>query len=285
MSSERNWHSYLFAPGSNSRLVGRALVAGAHAVVLDLEDGVAPDEKDRARDVVASALADSAVAGGPAIFVRVNGLATGRCRDDVEAVIAPALTGIRLPKVESAEEAAEVASWLPRNTVLDCTIESAAGVLAAREIAGADARVCALVFGAADFALDIGAQLTRDGRESFHVRSHLVLASAAAGKTQPVDGAFPWLDDPEGLEASARAARALGFGGKSAIHPTQLEPIHAAFAPSEADLEDARLVIDIFERARAEGSGVARTSDGRVIDEPIVEAARRALARAGLPGR
>lgn len=272
--SEAPARSYLYAPGNNPKLLEKVYGAGAGAVVLDLEDAVPPAEKERARELVAAAIRPGAV-------VRVNGLDTGLCEDDVRAVAPRGPAALRLPKCESAEGVRQVAAWLEGTDVrLECAVETAAGVLAARELAAAHPRVRALSFGSVDFALDVGAAPTRDGRESLHARCHLVLASRAAGIGPPIDSVYPWLDDPEGLAASAREARTLGFGGKSAIHPSQLAAIHEAFAPTEAELERAQRVVEAFEAALARGTGALRLEDGTFVDGPVVERARRTLALA-----
>lgn len=279
MSSDY-WRSYLYAPGNNPKLLTQALDAGADTVVLDLEDAVPCAEKDRARDLVAAVVADRADSGGPAIFVRVNGVESGRCRADLEAVLGPGLTGIRLPKVETPEQVREAASWLDGSLLLDCVLETARGVSGATEIAAAHERVHALVFGSADFAADIDAILTPAGRESFHARSELVLASRAAGLGPPIDGVYVWLDDEPGLLAAAREARTLGFGGKSAIHPRQLPAIHEAFTPDETEVAKATQIVTAYEEAIETGAGVARLTDGSFVDVPLVDRARRTLALA-----
>jgi citrate lyase subunit beta/citryl-CoA lyase len=266
------YRSYLYAPGSSEELIDHALTAGADAVVLDLEAAAAPADKDRARELVAWSIGR----GGPAVFVRVNGFETGLLKQDVRAVLKPGLAGIRLPKA-TPDAVRAVAAIVPEGVAIECAIETAAGVLDARAIAAADRRVTALTFGAAEFSLDVGSDLTPGGRESFHARSQIVLASRAAGIGPPVDSIYRWLDDPEGLAASAHEARLLGFGGKSATHASQLPAIHAAFTPSAADVDAARRVLAGWDES---GAGGGRLDDGTVLDAPFVERARRTLALA-----
>lgn len=298
MSIHFGARSYLFAPGNNVKLLGRVFTAGADAVVLDLEDAVPPDEKDNARALVREAVAargtEGAAAEGatrqPELFIRVNGLDSGRTRDDIAATVQAGVTGIRLPKVESAEQVREVSAWiaeaerehgLPAGTVrLDCTIESARGVMRAEEIASADPRVGSLVFGHADYLADTGAE-PAGGEETLVACSLLVLASRSAGIAPPIDGAYTRLRDEAGLRAATELARRRGFFGKSAIHPEQLAVIHAVFAPSEAAVERAREIVAAYEQAQAAGTGAVRLADGQFIDRPIAMRAYQVLAQAG----
>lgn len=293
--------SYLFAPGNSAKLLERVYGAGSDAVILDLEDAVPPQEKDRARTLVSQVIAERSSArpersethdraGTPETFARVNGLESGRTRDDVMAVVGPSLRGIRLPKVESGDSVREVSSWLlqaehsagmPEGSIrLDPTIETARGVAAAIDIASADPRVGALVFGHADYCLDIGVEPGPDGLESLYARSFLVVASRAAGIAAPIDGAYTRLRDDEGLRQSAEAAKRLGYFGKSAIHPEQLAVIHEVFSPTAKEIEAARSVVAAFKVAEAGGVGAIRLEDGRFVDQAVVLRAHRTLALA-----
>lgn len=299
MSIHFGARSYLFAPGNNVKLLDRVFTAGADAVVLDLEDAVPPDEKDNARTLVREAVAarsetDAAPAAAetprPELFIRVNGLDSGRTRDDIAATVQRGVHGIRLPKAERADEVRQVSAWiaeaerqhgLPAGAVrLDCTIESARGVMRAEEIAGADPRVGALVFGHADYLADTGAE-PAGGEETLVACSLLVLASRSAGIAPPIDGAYTRLRDEAGLRAATELARRRGFFGKSAIHPEQLSVIHAVFAPSEAAVEQARAIVAAYEQAQADGSGAVRLADGQFVDRPIALRAYQVLAQAG----
>ncbi|TAM60103.1 CoA ester lyase [bacterium] len=259
--------SYLFAPGHDAKLLERVYAAGADAVVLDLEDAVPEDAKQRARAMVVEALRRR-----PA-WVRVNAARSSRCAADLEAV-APLVLGIRIPKVESAEDVAWVAARAPQ-LPLACTIESARGVLAAREIAAAPEAV-QLIYGNADLCAD----LAIDGGEmaTLYARSQLVLAARAAGIAPPCDGAYTRIADEDGLRREAAFARSLGFFGKSAIHPRQLAVIHEAFTPSPAQVAWAQRVLAAFDAA---GGAAARTQDGEMVDVPVAERARQVLRFAG----
>lgn len=279
--------SYLYAPGSNPRVIDKALAAGADAVILDLEDSVAPQDKLAARGHVATAIAGATNAGE--LHVRVNHRGGGPDLDDVAAVTVPGLTGIRLPKIGSAEQVRAVADALdrlepaagmaPGTVALYLSIETAAAALAAAELAAAP-RVARLVFGATDFLADIGSPGATDGPATVLARGMLVLASRAAGIGAPVDCVHTALDDEDGLRRGARAARELGFFGKSVIHPRQIPAVHEVFTPSDEELAEARRVLA---HAETHGAGATRL-DGELIDAAVVARARRLVAMAGASG-
>jgi citrate lyase subunit beta/citryl-CoA lyase len=255
--------SYLFAPGHNAKLLGKVFDAGADAVMLDLEDAVPPDAKAAARALVAQALAEREG------WVRINAVRTPTCEADLAAV-AGVTAGIRIPKVQSAEDVQWVAERAP-GTPLICAIESARGVLAAAEIATVEG-VRHLSMGGVDLRRDLNAG---DGNlQTLYVRSHLVVVSRAAGLAPPVDSVYPHLADETGLREQADFARSLGFFGKSAIHPRQLPTLHDVFTPSEEDLAWAQEVIDGFERS---GGEALQLPSGEFVDVPVAERARRLL--------
>lgn len=273
--------SYLFAPGDNERLLAKVWNAGADAVVLDLEDAVADDCKSAARELTARALRDRP-ANPVDAWVRINDLADEIWREDIRALPAAALAGVRVPKAESrrqldmldeelarAEERAGLESGHLRVT---CTIESAVGLLDARRLA-AHPRVSHLAFGEADFVADIGAEVGEDSRSTLYARSQLVVAARAAGIAAPIAPVHTHLDDAEGLRRSTREARQLGFFGRSAIHPKQIATIHDVFTPGVDEVRKARDVV----RAYQEAGGGAATSDGQFIDAAVVRRATHVL--------
>lgn len=287
----RNYRSFLFAPGSNARILGKVLDAGADAVVLDLEDAVAAADKEPARAAVAALLRDRARNASCAVHVRIDRDRSGLSEADVAAVVHPGLDALRLPKCESPEEVAALGDQLttieaerdlpPESVLLYPTIESAAGVLAAGALARSSPRVAALVFGPADFAADLGLTGTTDYDATVVARSMLVLESRAAGIGRPVDGAYTDLADLDGLRQLATRVRALGFGGKSAIHPSQLAVLHEVFTPSAAEVERARAIVDSL----SDGSATA-VVDGAFVDaavvahaQQVIETARRTTTR------
>ena len=267
MISSRVNRSYLFAPGHNAKLLDRVFTAGADPVILDLEDAVPEDAKDRARHMVAAAIQDRAA------LVRVNPPRTDTCAADLDAV-APHAAAIRIPKCESAEDVLWVAAragGLP----LVPAIETARGVLGAQEIASVPG-VAHLSIGGLDLLRDLYAGA--GGLPMLYVRSHLVVVSRAAGLPPPVDSVYPLIDDDAGLRAEAEFVRSLGFGAKSAIHPRQIPILHEVFAPSARDLEWARQVLAAFEAA---GRGATRLPDGEFVDLPVAQRAQRLLEIAG----
>ncbi len=259
----RSPRSWLFAPGHNEKLLRLVFDAGADVVLLDLEDAVPPEMKDRARAMVAEAAASRRC------WVRVNKAHSETCARDLDA-LAGTVLGLRIPKVESAADVAWVAERAP-DIPLDCTIESARGVIAAFDIASAPA--CALLsYGGLDLAVDLG--ISSGEQETLFARSYLVTAARAAGKPPPSDGVHPLLEDDTGLRREAEAARRLGFFGKSAIHPRQLPIIHEVFAATPEELAWATRVLAAFEKS---GGAATRTEDGEFVDLPVAERARRVM--------
>jgi citrate lyase subunit beta/citryl-CoA lyase len=259
--------SWLFAPGHDEKLLGKVFEVGADMVLLDLEDAVPPHIKDRAREMVAS------VASSKPCWVRVNRARSPECERDL-AALAGKVSGLRIPKVESAAEVAWVAERAP-GAPLDCTIESARGVLAAFEIASAPA--CALLsYGGIDLATDLG--ISEGERETLYARSHLVIAARSAGKPKPSDGVYTLLDDDDGLRMEAEAAKRLGFFGKSALHPRQVPIIHQVFSPTAEELDWAKQVIWAFEQS---GGAATKTATGEFVDLPVAERAKQLLRAAG----
>jgi citrate lyase subunit beta/citryl-CoA lyase len=254
-------------------------------VFLDLEDGVPPTEKPTARKMVAAALARPA--GGPMRLVRLNAVASPWFGDDIEQVLVPGIEGVVVPKVERAEEVVTVAHLLdeferrvslPQGKVrIVVAIESALGLVRAPAIAASHPRILALMFGAEDFALDLGLGTQREGeaRELVYSRSALVVAAASA-RVLSIDGVFPNLEDTAGLLADAVQARRLGFDAKSTFNPRQLDLLNRIFSPRPDELEHARLVVAAFEEAQARGDGSVALG-GQLVDLPIVRRAQRLL--------
>ncbi len=284
--------SHLYAPGNSEKLLDRVMSAGADAVVLDLEDAVPPPEKERARELVAATVRARAADPDPLVFVRVNHPSTGLTANEVASVVCAGIAGIRVPKTESAGDVRQVATWiakaerevgLPAGSVaLIPIIESAKGAWRAEEIAGADPRVLALAYGAADFVRDLDARPGAGGTETLYARSRLVLASRVAGVRPPIDSVLTRLDDEAALRAEAAQARALGYFGKSAIHPRQLPAIHEAFTPTAEEVAHARAILSAQDAAERTGSGATTTAAaggaGReFVDVAVVRRARQTL--------
>ncbi|HVB46707.1 MAG TPA: CoA ester lyase [Streptosporangiaceae bacterium] len=267
--------SALYVPGDQPGKLAKALLRGADAIIVDLEDAVPPDRKDAARRAVADWLAGVRPGDGE-VWIRVN---PGPLRDaDVRAVaLAAAVTGLCLAKTEGPDEVAEAAGLLASlgsAAVLSPLLESAAAVLAAPGIARAP-RVARLQVGEADLAAELGIEPGQDEAELLWVRSHVVLASAAAGIDPPLGPASPNFADLAAFERSTRALRRLGYRGRACIHPAQVSVTNQVFTPAAEEVERARRVIAVA--ATAGGAAVA-DGDGTMIDEAVVRSARRVLA-------
>jgi itaconate CoA-transferase len=260
--------TWLFVPGDRPDRFAKAARVGADEVICDLEDAVAEDCKDQARRHVADWLA-----GGGSAWVRVNACSTRYYEPDVTAVAdLPGLRGIVVPKVEDPAALAALGQRLPPGTGILALIETATGVLRAPAIARCPA-VSRLAFGSVDFAADI--DTAHDDEALLTARAALVYASRAAAKPAPVDGVTLALDRPEAAAGDAVRARRLGFRGKLCIHPAQIPAVAAAFRPTEAEAAWAR---EIVAAAGLGGTGAAR-HDGEMTDKPVIDRARRILAR------
>lgn len=277
---DRPRRSRLYAPGNHPRLLAGIEMHGADCAVLDLEDSVPPAEKHAARVLVKHLLAS--VPFPEDVWVRINPLETCGL-DDLDEILAGRPHGICLPKAESANDVARLAEALAaRESELGLTggstwimpiIETAKGVLRVEEISGAHERIVIVAFGAEDFTRDVGALRTR--RSLLFARSMIVAAAAMAG-VQASDTVFADVDDDNGLRKEAKLARELGFDGKGAINPRQVGPIHRAFSPTNAEVEQARAIVEAAREGEAHGNG-AVALDGKMIDRPVLERARRLI--------
>jgi citrate lyase subunit beta/citryl-CoA lyase len=255
--------SYLFVPGNRPERFGKACAAGADAVIIDLEDAVAPQDKAAARAAVAAWLS----ARQP-VLIRVNAVDTPWFDDDIALCAHPGVAGVVLPKAECAEQlavlrAAGAAALYP-------LVETARGIAQANALAAAPA-VQRLLFGAIDFQLDMG--IEDDGEALLPFRSQLVLASRLAGVAPPVDGVTVALDDAGQLRRETLRARRLGFGGKLCIHPRQVVPVNACFAPTAEEIAWAQRILD----AAAGAHGAAVAVDGKMVDRPVLLRAQRII--------
>lgn len=260
--------SLLFVPGSDERKLAKALGSDADAVVVDLEDGVAPGEKDAARALASRVLAENATAC--ARMVRVNAGSAA----DLEAVLPLRLDALVLPKAEP-----ETLALLPVDgPPVIAIVETARGLRVLFELAS-DPRVGALFLGAIDLGAELGLEPRADGLELLHARSCLVLDSAAAGIRAPFDGVHADLHDLEGLEREVALARSLGFRGKGCIHPVQVAVVNRGFAPPQEEVEWARRVLAAYEEGLSAGRGVV-SLEGEMVDLPVVKRARSVLCEA-----
>ncbi len=257
--------TFLFVPGNRPERFDKACAAGADAVILDLEDAVAPPGKEAARDAVRRWLEE----GGRA-WLRVNGTDTPWHEGDLALLGLSGVLGVLLPKSERSDELQALARLVRAGTPLVPLVETALGLWNARELASVIG-VQRLAFGSVDFQVDLSIQ--GDGEELLFARSQLVLASRVAGVLPPVDGVTVAIDDDDLLQADVARARRLGFGGKLCIHPRQVPAIQAGFRPPAADLEWARRVIQAADAARQD----AVRLDGKLVDKPVIDRARALL--------
>ena len=275
--------SVLFAPGDQPDKLRKAPDSGADVVVFDLEDAVAPTEKDRARETVNDVLTD--IDPECEVCVRVNptGIAAD---DDLGAVLDgdPRLDSVMLPKVDDADDVETLGRLLAEHDAdlpVLALVESAAGVLHAEGIGTADA-TDALLFGAEDFAADVGATRTDEGTEVLYARQHVVAAASAAG-VDAIDTLHTDFTDTDGLRTDTERGIEMGYDGKMAIHPRQVTVINEAFTPSDDRLAWAERVLAARDEADAEGNGVF-TVDGEMIDAPLIAQAQRVIDRAEAAG-
>ena len=279
--------SLIFVPGNRENMLERARSFSADIIMVDLEDSVPPGEKAAARDM-AREWVPALRAEGKRVMVRVNSLDTGLTRPELEAVVSPSLHGISLGKVESVRDIRTVDSLLS-------PLEAAAGIQAgslriipwvetakamwdARSVAEGSHRVAAIAFGAEDFTNDMGIERTDTGAEVTVPRSWVPVAARAAG-VGGLDSPFVRFRDPDALRDDAQRARRMGYTGKFAIHPAQLEIINETFSPSAEEIEYARRVVEAWDAAEAAGRG-SLALDGRMVDVPVVKRAQNLLALA-----
>jgi citrate lyase subunit beta / citryl-CoA lyase len=279
--------SWMFVPGHRQRMIDKALGLNTDAIMLDIEDGVAPNEKDAARKNIAGSLGREKAPGSPARYVRINAIGHARMDADLEAVVRPGLEGLVCPKVDTADEVRKVDAILndrePKakmekgDVKLLIAIESPKGLLNAPAIAAASPRIVGIIFGAEDFGREIGLPTVREGeaRDLIYARSAIVIA-AAATHVQPVDGVWVDLNDSDGLLGFAKQSRQLGFSGMSCIHPSQVDAINTVFSPTAEEIDYCQKVLQAFEEANARGDG-SIAFGGQLIDRPIIERARRAI--------
>ncbi|MFD4695786.1 CoA ester lyase [Streptomyces sp. NBC_00683] len=260
--------TWLYVPGDRPEVVRKALRSGAHVVIVDLEDAVAPDRKEYARAATAELLTDPGTADAVPVHVRVHG------EDDVKALAGlPGLSGMRLPKITHAASVHHVAALAP-GVALYPLLESAMAIEHAYSIASAHHDVRGVALGEADLRADLG---VRDDAGLDWPRSRLVVAARAAGLDPPAMSVFTDVKDLSGLRSSCAHGRDLGLLGRAAIHPRQLPVIERAFRPTSREVEAAEQIV---EASRAQAGAMA-LPDGRFVDAAVVATAQRTLALAG----
>ena len=272
--------SVLYMPGANARALEKAESLPADALILDLEDAVAPDAKAEARVRVSEAAASGRY-GRREVAIRVNGLGTPWHDDDLRAAAAAGPAAGVVPKVDSADavhanEKALEAGGAPDGTAIWAMVETPVAMLHAEEVARASERLTVLVMGTNDLAKELQAEHV-PGRQPLLAGLGLALLAARATGRVILDGVYNDIKDTDGFEAECVQGRQMGFDGKTLIHPSQLEPCNRVFAPTADEVDRARRIIEAFEQAEAEGRGVV-TVDGRMVENLHVDQARRTLA-------
>lgn len=272
--------TFLFAPGSEQSKVKKALASTADVVILDLEDAVAPSEKDRARVNIVEVLKANPV---KSILVRINSLSTSWALADLLAIVPFHPKGIVVPKAQTKFEIKMVNWMIEKMTGSNLEIgiypliETAAGVEKATSIAQSSSLVKRLIFGALDYSLDIGLDYSGDTTVLAYARARLVGASAAAGLEGPVDTVYPEIKNEDGLRRDTLEAKKLGFKGKLVIHPAQIALVNEAFTPSEAEFKEAQLIVEVYRQAQNEGKGAVQWK-GKMLDVPVLKRAEQILA-------
>ncbi len=287
----RSRRALLYMPGDDRHKIEKAISLGVDCICMDMEDGVASNRKEEARRTIAAALRELDF-GRAERLARINPVGSGLEEDDLEAVLPARPDGIVVPKVETIEQLAWVSDrveavertrgWPSGAIRLIVIIETPKAVLHLKDIAS-HPRLDALIFGAEDLSVAIGATRTREAWEVFHARSAVVLAAAAFG-LQAIDMVSIDFRDIAALRAEARFGAQLGYVGKQVIHPNQVGPVQEAFTPDDAAIEAARRLIVAFEAYQRQGKG-AFAVEGRMVDLPLVRAAQNVLARAQAAGK
>ena len=276
--------SLIFVPGNRKDMLEKSGSFPADFLVLDMEDSVPIAEKSVARNVIADMLP---VLGksGKRLLVRVNALSTGLLQDDISSALTPYTYGVNVGKVETFWDVQEIDKILtacelkngiePGRTKLIPYLESALGVINSYSICSASPRISAVAFGAEDFTVDMGIQRTDEGSEVYFARAMVAIAARAADVI-PLDVVYANFRDEDGLRRDIQNGKNLGYKGKLAIHPSQVEPINEMFSPLPEEIEYAKRVVSAFEEAESQGRG-ATSLDGKMIDIPVVKRAKSLL--------
>lgn len=277
----RPFRSVLYLPASNARALQKARSLATDALILDLEDAVAPDEKPAARVQLRDAIAEGGF-GARYVIVRINGLDTQWGADDLDTIGSTSPDAILLPKVDGPEQIADLAARMDKHPALAKTaiwamMETPLGILNAAQTAAAP-RLEGMVMGTNDLAKDLGAAFTADRLPMVHALSQCLLAARAHGLVI-VDGVYNQFKDVDGLRAECEQGLTMGMDGKTLIHPAQIEVTNEVFAPSPDAITEAHAFVEAFDAAIAEGKAVAVVG-GRIVENLHVEAARRLLAKA-----
>ncbi|MEP0806336.1 MAG: CoA ester lyase [Chloroflexota bacterium] len=282
----------LYMPGDDRRKIEKATTLGVDCICMDMEDGVAVNRKAEAREVIARAMKELDF-GTSERCIRINSIGSGFEKEDLASALAARPDSIVVPKIETAEqvqwvsgqiESYELANGLAIGGIrLLIGVETAKGILNLKEIAEADKRLEAVIFGAEDYAASVGARRTKEATEVLYARS-AVVAACAANDLQAIDMVYIDFHDLEGLRREAEQGAGFGFSGKQVIHPNQVSVVQEAFTPSEEAIAYAKRIVESFESSQKEGKG-AYALDGKMIDMPLLKNAQKVLDRARAAGK
>ncbi len=282
----------LYMPGDDRRKIEKATTLGVDCICMDMEDGVAITRKTEARAVIAQAMKELDF-GSSERCIRINSFGSGFEKFDLAAAVATNPDTIVLPKVETADQVRSISEYIEvyeRSSKMEIGsirmlvgVETARGILNLKEIAEADKRLEAIIFGAEDFAASVGATRTREATEVLYARSAVVTA-CAANDLQAIDMVYIDFHDLEGLRLEAEQGARLGFNGKQIIHPNQVAAVQEAFTPSTEAIEYAQRVVNTFATSQKEGKG-AFALNGKMIDMPLLKNAQNVLDRAKAAGK
>ncbi len=282
----------LYMPGDDRRKIEKATTLGVDCICMDMEDGVAITHKSEARSVIAQAMKELDF-GSSERCIRINSFGSGFEKFDLAAAVATNPDTIVLPKVETADQVRSISEYIEvyeRSSKMEIGsirmlvgVETARGILNLKEIAEADKRLEAIIFGAEDFVASVGATRTREATEVLYARSAVVTA-CAANDLQAIDMVYIDFRDLEGLRLEAEQGARLGFNGKQIIHPNQVAAVQEAFTPSTEAIEYAQRVVNTFATSQKEGKG-AFALDGKMIDMPLLKNAQNVLDRAKAAGK
>ncbi len=279
--------SVFYVPGNNEKMVGKAPEIEVDLLTLDLEDSVPPAEKPKAREMIREYLKTQREKQfSPSLYVRINNWETQMTNDDLEAIVYPGLDGVCLAKCGSAEnvqrldwklEELEQRRGMEAGSVaIQLLIETAKGVINAYPAATASPRVNSLIFGAVDYTKDMRVTLTSEGLEQLYARFHTAVAARAAGCVA-IDCPFVAFNDTEGFDKSTKEGRQMGYEGRMLIHPSQIEPSHVIYTPSQEDVDWAEGVKKIFEEEGIAKGAAAVAYNGKMVDTPVYENALQIL--------
>ena len=279
-------------PGDDRRKIEKATILGVDCICMDLEDGTAISKKAEAREVIAQAMKELNF-GNSERCIRINSIGSGFEKEDLASALAARPDAIVVPKIKTAEQvkwvSEQIESYELSNKLnigrirLLIGVETAKGILNLREIASADKRLEAIIFGAEDYAASVGATRTKEATEVLYARSAVVTA-CAANELQAIDMVYIDFKDAEGLRAEAEQGAGFGFSGKQVIHPNQVPVTQEAFTPSNDAVAYAKRVVESFEASQKEGKG-AYALDGKMIDMPLLKNAQKVLDRAKAAGK